>query len=131
LLWMSLFEQTPCFTTDKHISTMNPRWQHILRRPNLQDLRRLKFTKTKCFRQMQRNLMNLHIYTNRHEGQMFQQYLASDVNLWGIFFMFGSLISIATIARTFPSESVDSSSSSSEEDSSGAASFPCFSSPIS
>jgi hypothetical protein len=37
---------------------------------------------------------------------MFQQYLAGDVNLWGIFFMFGGLISVAAIvvvvARTFP-----------------------------
>jgi hypothetical protein len=42
---MSLFEQTPCFTNDKHISTMNPHWQHILRGPSLQDLRRLNFKK--------------------------------------------------------------------------------------
>jgi hypothetical protein len=37
---------------------------------------------------------------------MFQQYLARDVNLRGIFFMFGGLINVAAIvaaiARTFP-----------------------------
>jgi hypothetical protein len=64
------------------------------------------YKKTQCFKQKLRNLMNSHIYTNRHEGQMFQQYLASNVNLRGIFFVFGGLIRIATIiaavARTFP-----------------------------
>jgi hypothetical protein len=38
-------ELSPCFATDNHITTMSTRWQHILRRPNLQDLRRLKFTR--------------------------------------------------------------------------------------
>jgi hypothetical protein len=35
LIGMGLLEQTPCFTTDKHISTMNSQRHHILRRPNL------------------------------------------------------------------------------------------------
>jgi hypothetical protein len=82
LLWMSLFEQTPCFTTDKHISTMNPRWKHILRRPNLQDLRRLKFTKTKCFRQKHSDLMNLHKSPRRaNVSAMFSPWCQPSGNL--------------------------------------------------
>jgi hypothetical protein len=41
----SFLKQSPSFTTDKHIPTMNSQGQHILRRPNFQDLRRLKFTR--------------------------------------------------------------------------------------
>jgi hypothetical protein len=70
LVGMSLLEQTPCFTTDKHVSTMNSQRHHILRRPNLQDLRRLKFTRqlvqTKYY-----NLMNLHMYTMATKGKCF------------------------------------------------------------
>jgi hypothetical protein len=43
---------------------------------------------------------------NGHEGQMYHQYLARDVNLRGIFLMFGGMIAItavvAAIARVFP-----------------------------
>jgi hypothetical protein len=42
---VSFFEHSPCFTTDNHIPTMNSQRQNILRRPNLPDLRRLKFTR--------------------------------------------------------------------------------------
>jgi hypothetical protein len=55
------------------------------------------YKKTKCFRQKHRNLTNLHIYTNHHEGQKLQQCLAGNVNLRGIFLMFGGLISVAAI----------------------------------
>jgi hypothetical protein len=102
---MSLLEQTPCFTTEKHITTMNSQWHHILHRPNLQDLRRLKFTK-QLVHAKRYNLMNLQIYTNSHEGQMFRRYLACDVNLRGVFLMLGGMITItanvAAISRVFP-----------------------------
>jgi hypothetical protein len=42
---MSLLKQSPSFATKNHIPTMNSQGQHILRRPTLQDLRRLKFTR--------------------------------------------------------------------------------------
>jgi hypothetical protein len=45
LFRMSLFEQAPRFTANKHPIPMNSQWHHILRRPSLQDLSRLKFTK--------------------------------------------------------------------------------------
>jgi hypothetical protein len=51
LFGMSLLEQVPCFATDKHFVAMNSHRHHVLRRPNLQDLRRLKFTKSNLFRQ--------------------------------------------------------------------------------
>jgi hypothetical protein len=45
LFGMSLFEQTPRFAANKHPIPMNSQWHHVLRRPSLQNLRRLKFTK--------------------------------------------------------------------------------------
>jgi hypothetical protein len=83
---------------------MNSQRPHILRRPNLQDLRKLKFTEQlvqpKCY-----NYMNLQIYMNNHDGQMFRRYLARDVNLRGAFFVLGGMIAItavvAAIARVF------------------------------
>jgi hypothetical protein len=45
LFRMSLLEQAPCFATHNHFFAMNPQWHHVLRRPNLQDMRRVKFTK--------------------------------------------------------------------------------------
>jgi hypothetical protein len=45
LFGMSLFEQTPRFAANKDPIPMNLQWHHVLRRPSLQDLRRLKFTK--------------------------------------------------------------------------------------
>jgi hypothetical protein len=45
LFRMSLFEEAPCFATNKHHIPMNSQWHHVLRRPSLRDLRRLKFTK--------------------------------------------------------------------------------------
>jgi hypothetical protein len=67
---MGLLEQTPCFTTDNHVSTMNSQWHHILRRPNLPDLRRLKFTRQfvqkKCY-----NLTKLQMYTRATKGKCF------------------------------------------------------------
>jgi hypothetical protein len=48
---MSLLEQASCFTTDKHFVAMNSHRHHVLRKPNLQDLCRLKFTKNNWFRQ--------------------------------------------------------------------------------
>jgi hypothetical protein len=54
----------------------------------------------KCY-----SLMNLQIYTNIHEGQMFRRYLARDVNLQGTFLMIRAFSSIVTtaaaIARAF------------------------------
>jgi hypothetical protein len=49
LFGMSLFEQVPRFTANKHLIPMSSQWHHVLRRPSVQDLRRLKFTK-KLFR---------------------------------------------------------------------------------
>jgi hypothetical protein len=51
LFGMSFSKQTPCFATDEHFVSMNSQRHHVLRRPNLQDLRRLKFTKKNLFRQ--------------------------------------------------------------------------------
>jgi hypothetical protein len=69
---------------------------------------------------------------NDHKGKMIHQCLAHDVNLRGIFLMFGGMVAITAvvvaIARVFPPESVDSSSSI--EDSGGAVPFPRFSSSI-
>jgi hypothetical protein len=45
LFGMSLFEQAPRFAANKHPIPMNSQWHHVLRRPSLQDLRRLKFSK--------------------------------------------------------------------------------------
>jgi hypothetical protein len=45
LFGMCSLEQTPRFTTNEHTIPMNSQWQHVLRRPSLQDLRRLKYTK--------------------------------------------------------------------------------------
>jgi hypothetical protein len=45
LFGMSLFEQAPHFAANEHPIPMNSQWHHVLRRPSLQDLRRLKFTK--------------------------------------------------------------------------------------
>jgi hypothetical protein len=45
LFGMNLFEQTPHFAANKHPIPMNSQWHHVLRRPRLQDRRRLKFTK--------------------------------------------------------------------------------------
>jgi hypothetical protein len=49
--------------------------------------------------------MNLQIYTNSREGQMFRRYLARDVNLRGTFLMtraFSSIVTTAAaIARAF------------------------------
>jgi hypothetical protein len=42
---MRSLEQAPRFTTNEHFIPMNSQWQHILRRPSLLDLRRLKYTK--------------------------------------------------------------------------------------
>jgi hypothetical protein len=84
---------------------MNSQWHHILCRPNLQDVRRLKFTK-QLVQAKRYNLMNLQIYMNSHEGQMFRRYLARDVNLRGVFLALGGMIAItaivAAIARVFP-----------------------------
>jgi hypothetical protein len=60
---MSLLEQAPCFATDKHFVAMNSHKHHVLHKPNLQDLRRLKFTKNNLFRRK----LQLHEYTNVHE----------------------------------------------------------------
>jgi hypothetical protein len=66
---MGFLEQTPCFATDKHVSAMNSQRHHILRRPNLQDQRRLKFTDN-LFRQnfIANEVTNVH---KGHEGQIF------------------------------------------------------------
>jgi hypothetical protein len=45
LFGMNLLKQAPCFTTDKHFVAMNLHRRHVLRRPNMQDLRRLKVYK--------------------------------------------------------------------------------------
>jgi hypothetical protein len=63
-------ELSPCFAADNHIPTMNPQRQHILRRPNLQDLRKLKFTRQIVQIKYHRP-MNLHICTNHLNGEVF------------------------------------------------------------
>jgi hypothetical protein len=96
LFGMSLLEQTPCFATDKHFIAMNSQWHHVLRRPNLQDLRRLKFTK-QLVQAKHYNWMNVQIYTNNHEGWMFRRYLARNVNLRRVFLSLGGLAAITAI----------------------------------
>jgi hypothetical protein len=101
---VGFFELLPRFTTDNHITAMNPRWQHILRKPNFQDLHRLKFTRqvvqTKLY-----NPMNLHIH-KLHQTTSLSAISAIDVNLRGTFFMFRVVFSVAAtaaaVARTFP-----------------------------
>jgi hypothetical protein len=63
LFRMSLFEQTPRFAANKHPIPMNSQWHHVLRRPSLQDLRRLKFTK-----QLFRKAKWMYKYTDSLEG---------------------------------------------------------------
>jgi hypothetical protein len=68
LIRMGLLEQTPCFATDKHVSAMNSQRHHILRRPNLQDLRRLKFTR-QLIQTKFRSLTKLQMYTRATKGK--------------------------------------------------------------
>jgi hypothetical protein len=49
-LWISFFEEPPSFATNHLVSMMNSQRYHVLRRPTLQYLRRLKFT-TQLFRE--------------------------------------------------------------------------------
>jgi hypothetical protein len=70
LIGMSLLEQTPRFTTDKHVSMMNSQRHHILRRPNLQDLRRLKFTRQSVQKKYY-SLTKLQMYTRATKGKCF------------------------------------------------------------
>jgi hypothetical protein len=92
------FELSPRFATDNHITAMNPHWQHILRRPNLQDLRKLKFTRqvvqTKLY-----NPMNLHIQ-KLHQTTSLSAISAGYVNLRIFFFVPRTLLSVATAAAT-------------------------------
>jgi hypothetical protein len=62
LIGMSLLEQAPCFATEKHIIMMNSQQHHVLRRPNLQVLRRLKVYKTTCSGKIQQlnECINIH-----------------------------------------------------------------------
>jgi hypothetical protein len=60
---MSLFEQAPGFAANKHLIPMNSQWHHVLRRPSLQDQRRLKFTK-----QLFRKTKWMYKYTDNLEG---------------------------------------------------------------
>jgi hypothetical protein len=94
---MSLLEQSPCFATNKHFVTMNSQGRHILRRPNLQDPRRLKFTK-QLVHAKHYNQINVQVYTNSHEGRTFWQYLARNINLRRIFFSLGGLVAITAVA---------------------------------
>jgi hypothetical protein len=93
---MSLLEQSPCFATNKHFVTMNSQGHHIPRRPNLQGLRRLKFTK-QLVQTRHYNQINVQVYTNSHEGRTFWQYLARNINLRGIFFSLGGLVAVTTV----------------------------------
>jgi hypothetical protein len=61
LIRMGLLEQTPCFA-------MNSQRHHILRRPNLQDLRRLKFTR-QTIQTKFRSLTKLQMYTRATKGK--------------------------------------------------------------
>jgi hypothetical protein len=76
---------------------MNSQGRHILRRPNLQDLRRLKFTK-QFVQTRHHNQINVQVYKNSHEGRTFRQYLACNINLRGIFFSIGGLVAVTTVA---------------------------------
>jgi hypothetical protein len=96
LFEVSLLEQTPCFATDKHIIAMNPQWNHVLRRPNLQDLRRLKFTKTTCSGKNY-NWANVQIYTNSYVGRTFRRHSARNVNLRWAFFSSRGLVAITAV----------------------------------
>jgi hypothetical protein len=55
---------------DKHIITMNSQLCHVLRRPNLQDLRRLRVYKQLVQAKFY-NQMNVQIYMDNHERKMF------------------------------------------------------------
>jgi hypothetical protein len=76
---------------------MNSQGCHILRRPNLQDLRRLKFTK-QFVQTRHYNQINVQVYKNSHEGRTFWQYLARNINLRGIFFSIGGLVVVTAVA---------------------------------
>jgi hypothetical protein len=126
---------SPCFAAGNYVSMMNPRWQHILRRPNLQDLRRLKFTR-QVVQTKSHNPVNLHVYTNHHKGQVFQQY-QPVISTFGEFSSCSEvssaslpslLLSSSSLPEPSPYVSVVSSSSSLEEDSGDAMPFPRFSS---
>jgi hypothetical protein len=75
---------------------MNSQRHHILRRPNLQDLRRLKVYKTICLDKILQPNEFTYVHDS-HKGQLFHQYSTRDVNLRGIFLMFGGMIVIAAV----------------------------------
>jgi hypothetical protein len=75
---------------------MNSQGCHILRRPNLQDLRRLKFTK-QFVQTRHYNQINVQVSTNNHKGRTFRQYLARNINLRGIFFSLGGLVTATAV----------------------------------
>jgi hypothetical protein len=68
LIGMGFLEQTPCFTTDKHVSAMNSQRHHILCRPNLQDLCRLKFTR-QLVQTKFHSITKLQMYTRATKGK--------------------------------------------------------------
>jgi hypothetical protein len=87
---MSFLEQTPCFTTNKYVPTMN------FLVAQLPGPAQVKVYKTACSDKML--LPNEFTYVhNDHEGQMFHQCLARDVNLRGIFLMFRGMVAITTV----------------------------------
>jgi hypothetical protein len=88
-LRISFFEQSPSFATNHLVSAMNSQRYHVLRRPTLQDLRRLKFT-TQSFREG----MTTHELTSflqwHHKRSL--SILPGDVNLRGRVIMFRTSI---------------------------------------
>jgi hypothetical protein len=71
-LRISFFEQPPSFAINHLASTVNSQRYHVLRKPTLQDLRRLKFT-TQLFRERSQ-AMNLQIFLQRHQKKRFEHF---------------------------------------------------------
>jgi hypothetical protein len=99
LIGMSLLEQAPCFATDKHIITMNSQRRHVLRKPNLQNLCRLKL-QNNLFRQNTTTKWMYKYTWTATKGKCFRRCLARDVNLWRVFLLLGGVVAIAAIIAT-------------------------------
>jgi hypothetical protein len=91
---MCSLEQAPCFTTNEHTISMNSQRQDVLRRPSLQDLRRLKYTK-QLFREVYRNYMNVQAISNSPKVRTYC--LVRNIHLRGIVLLFGGLLAVAAI----------------------------------
>jgi hypothetical protein len=96
LFWMSFLEQTSCFTTNKYVPTMNFLVASHPAQAQLPGPAQVKVYKTACSDKMLQPNEFTYVH-NDHEGQMFHQCLARDVNLRGIFLMFRGMVAITTV----------------------------------